>query len=371
MSSSSLREVDRFLIPTEDKRAIRFFLDHLFIPHNRREWLWSHLLRWSIDIGDIGNIGGGRSLFRKSPRGGSDALPADDIPEPLHRDLAGVLEAENTSWILLRDYPRSSRKNRLVFFFRAEERQPFAVLKLGGSRPGNSLVREWKALRYLHRRLPQELVATIPAPLAFARRAGSEALLLGFVSGRSLDAEIARRPASPRTVTSHFESAATWLACFHITTRSERVLALDEPRVRLSLSASHGDFWARNVLAHYRHRAMGGPRLEVSGIVDWERFSPEAPPYEDLFHFTLTYALNYPWTPHSKEEPANAFRLAFLEETPLAKAIHWGLSTYCDLTGVPFEVLKALFARYLRRAPWNALGLPPDSARMPAFGESC
>lgn len=356
--------VDRFVVPVRDRRAVRFLLHHLFLPHNHREWIWSYLLRhgqW---------LGAGESLFGAFGRLDSGPPVAVDLARWMPPELAPSFDAEEISWILLRDYP-GSRARKLVFFlFRRQEREPFAVLKVGRRASRRSLRSEWNALRYLHRRLPGELAATVPTPLGFRRRDEADALLTSFVAGRTLDSELARRPAAERTLASQFESAATWLACFHITTRGDRVLTLEDPKVRLPLSASHGDFWTRNILARHRGPAVGGPKLEVSGVVDWEHFSSEAPPHEDLFHFALTYALNYPWSPYRKKSPSDAFRLGLVESTPVSRSIRAGLASYCDLTGLPFESLKPLLARHLSSPAGARYGLSADVAA-DALGEPC
>ena len=89
--------------------------------------------------------------------------------------------------------------------------------------------------------------------------------------------------------------------------------------------------------------------LDISGVVDWEHFSTEAAPFTDLFHFALTYGLYYPWTPYRKTAPDEAFRLAFQEESPVSEAISMAFSVYCDLTGIPMEMLRPLFHFFLLR----------------------
>jgi hypothetical protein len=89
--------------------------------------------------------------------------------------------------------------------------------------------------------------------------------------------------------------------------------------------------------------------LEISGVVDWEHFSSEGASFTDLFHFALTYGLDYPWAPYQKNSPEEAFRLAFLELSPVSETIRSAFSVYCDLTGTPREVLRPLFHFFLLR----------------------
>jgi Ser/Thr protein kinase RdoA (MazF antagonist) len=169
-----------------------------------------------------------------------------------------------------------------------------------------------------------------------------------------------------------------WLACFHMMTQStnrkvdfelgkaavlealsttpERIDLEDarflmEPLrqryLRIPLTACHGDFGSWNLLVRRRRRSMGGPMLDISGVVDWEDFSADANPVDDLFHYAVTYGLDYPWIPYRKRSPEEAFRLAFLEESPVSRAIRTSFSVYCDLTGIPVDALRPLFHFFL------------------------
>ena len=74
--------------------------------------------------------------------------------------------------------------------------------------------------------------------------------------------------------------------------------------------ASHGDFWAQNLLMN-----DGG---EV-GVVDWERFDAVGSPFEDIFHFPLTYGLNFRWRRGATKE--EKFRKTFLERNRVSTAV--------------------------------------------------
>jgi len=402
-----MAEVDRFLIPEKDKAVTRFFLVHLFIPHSHRDRFRSALLRNSIAWVDGNRFFGRRWLIQFPasdkppvlyPRGPScdeasdsftatgDTFSLSPTLEALSRirreilpDLLGS-EAEALRWILRRDHPSSKRQRLVPFLLRDGEPGPFAVLKLQSAPAGPGLEREWNALQYLRTRLPEELLSTLPRPLHYTRLGPMEVLLKSCLPGRSMDVEIGRRPVSRGTLGRHMIDGAVWLACFHMTTRSrerrvdfERETApvmkaltsmaegidpkgdrfwiepLTSRTTRIPLCACHGDFGAWNLLVRRRSRSMGGPMLDISGVVDWEHFSTEAAPFTDLFHFALTYGLDYPWTPYQKSAPEEAFRLAFQEVSPVSEAIRSAFSVYCDLTGTPREALRPLFHCFLLR----------------------
>lgn len=403
-----MAEVDRFLIPEEDKAVIKFFLDHLFKPHSHRERFRSALLRngvvgvavkrffrrrWLIQFPD-GNEP--PVLHPRSPSyhdvcdshivEGANAFLLSSAVEALSRTRQELLpallgsEAEELRWILRRDHPTSKRQRLTAFLLRDGEPVPFAVLKLQSTVARPSLEREWNALQYLRSRLPEELLSALPRPLHYTRLGQMEALLQSCLPGRSMDVEMGQRPVSRATLDRHMVDGTVWLACFHMTTRTrgrsvdfERGTApvlraltsmadgidlgrerfwvepLSGRYLRIPLSACHGDFGGWNLLMQRRWRSMGGPILDISGVVDWEHFSTEAAPFDDLFHFALTYALDYPWTPYRRRSPEEAFRLAFLEESPVSETIRSAFSIYCDLTGIPMEALRPLFHFFLLR----------------------
>lgn len=108
----------------------------------------------------------------------------------------------------------------------------------------------------------------------------------------------------------------------------------------LPLAASHGDFWARNLLLDGAGR--------VSGVVDWEEASQQpGPPFVDLFHFALSYGLNALWSSYRRSPPDRAFRRTFLEDNPVSRAVRAMLRSYCSETGLRHELLTPLFRFYL------------------------
>jgi aminoglycoside phosphotransferase (APT) family kinase protein len=179
-----------------------------------------------------------------------------------------------------------------------------------------------------------------------------------------------------RRVGTHLRAAGLWLARFHQATRHParrfRFGPEDRSRVRrmaettgqgvpawhrelselldhdpLPLAAGHGDFWARNLLLAGRR---GGTAPELpAGVVDWEHFRSAAPPFEDLFHFAVTYGANYPWRRYRRLPFREAFRHTFFRENRLALAVRRYVRGYGRRTGSSPRLLDRLFRLYVAR----------------------
>jgi hypothetical protein len=246
-------------------------------------------------------------------------------------------------------------RDRLVaFVFGDGDRRPLAVVKMrriGGA--GESLRAEWEALRR-SAALPPPLAATVPRPLAMREWEDSEVLVLTWLPGRSARVEMHSALRPERQLRRHFEDAARWLGRFHAATRSTAVDADGWP-----LSAAHGDFWAHNLL---------WSRGRLAAVVDWEHFRAEAPVHDDLFHFPLTYGVNFSGARRPALAPEEAFRRTFLADGPLCRAVALYLRAYCEETGLPATALPARFAAHFATRPSrpSALwGLLVEGARGP------
>ena len=389
-------EVDRFLVPTDAPPVIDYFLDHLFVAHNVRERLARPLHR----------LTGGRFLFHRAATPNSGLVGVAELGHGLEDEqgvLAELFEAEGRAllrhasidptndgrWIVLRDYPTSSRQRLVLFLFDQRRRGLTAVLKLGLTSQTNRP--EHEAIQAVRGRLPQPLRASVPEPLGFARASGFEALLLSGLPGRSAYVELHARFAPRRFVASHLQQAAVWLARFHEATRShtgvfepERsrsalLRALTEQEMEagdsgwmdslcesccrspLPLASAHGDFWARNVLVDVNPPNTSDEGLP--GVVDWEHFQEEAPPFEDLFHFPLTYGLNYPWSRYSRTSPGTAFSQTFLEDNHVSREVRRYFHRYCALGGLDPQLLGPLFRLYLLGRAASAYRTQADGSR--------
>jgi hypothetical protein len=289
----TLAQIDRFVFPAGDPDIASFLFERLFAPHNLRE-----RLRRSA----------GLAVRTAKP------LPEEGPVRETVETALSDLDLAPCRWLLVEDYSGNGRDRLVVFLFKEGAASPTAVLKLG-----RSLRREAEALEFLADRLPADLRESVPHLLDWQ----DQALLMSPVSGVSAYVEMQGLLAPGRAVDRHFDAAADWLFRFHRAT-----------------GASHGDFWARNLLV--------GP----TAVVDWEHFTKEAPIDADLFHFPLTYGLNYPWERWRRLPPGEAFRRTFLEDNRVSRAVR----RYLDRFGEP-AALRQRFESWLGESEFrNLLG---------------
>lgn len=69
----------------------------------------------------------------------------------------------------------------------------------------------------------------------------------------------------------------------------------------------------------------------------------------DLFHYAVTYGLNYPWVRYRRIDPMQALERTFVDDNDLSREIRRYLGFYCEGTGVNLEALGSLFRLYLLR----------------------
>lgn len=397
-----LAVVDRFVVTRAEAGAVRYLAEQLAVAHGRRERLRHSLAR------TLGVAGSRRWLL--------ESVSPGDLPQRFHEPLrrldlclgpAGEALFAGppfdgrppAGFVLLVDYATHPRGQAVVFLFAAGGHEPRAVLKLrpGGDSGVTGAVAEGGATTPLAREatvldrlqvLPGELAATVPRRRGFQRLpdpvTGGEvqALLTSCLPGRSAYVELSRGviPGSGRAW--HLELAARWLGRFHRATRGSGVWSPPSPddpvldpardpaghppdwfhrlvtaaeRVPLTLSAGHGDFWARNLLVPPKDSGR-----ELPGVVDWEGYRPEAPPFEDLFHFPWTYASVGPWgrrgvRPASARGSHRAFQDAFLgrgdgrgaRSRDLFRPLRRYFEIYVAETGLPWDRLDPLFRLFL------------------------
>ncbi|MFP3942153.1 MAG: phosphotransferase family protein, partial [Thermoanaerobaculia bacterium] len=265
-------------------------------------------------------------------------------------------------------------------------------------------------------RLPSPMPGGTPKGAGQAP-AGWELLVLSALPGRSAYVELQGSFVPSRRAPGHLEAAVRWLEGFQqATARSgarwplppweeldpgpvEEAAAggrrrdwhrrLEERLAAFPLApvAVHGDFWARNLLAGRRTgigagsgpvtdpdtggRGTGGLR-RLPGVVDWEHFRPDGPPFQDLFTFTTTYALSFPWGGRRRPAP-EALERAFLRESSLSRALRDAFRRYARAMGVDGETLEGLFRVFLlERVRRGAGGAVPGApgARGEAPGPS-
>jgi hypothetical protein len=232
--------------------------------------------------------------------------------------------------------------------------------------------------------LPEDLAASLPQPGILQRLEGWQVLPLSMVEGRPAYVEMQASWQPRRAAARHLQCAVQWLVRFQRETGSERAFlvrpdeqeslmrwaerleeaGIEQPsefesllaRCRQSpihLCAGHGDFWARNLLVPDERRQPGRPRLP--GIIDWESYRAQQEPFVDLFHFAVTYGLNYPWVRYSRIDPLKALHQTFIDDNHLSREIRRYFVCYCEGMGVDPDALRSLFRLYL-------LGLSTEGA---------
>lgn len=316
----TLARIDRFVLPADEPAIASYLFERLLAPHSLRERLRRSAL---VSVPSLAPRLPLRSLNGQEP-----AL--EMVEAALGALLGGTpLAGRSARWLLVEDYAGSGRERLVLFLFAAREKSPAAVVKLRRAGAGNPLQREAEALRFLAERLPEDLRLSVPRAIAWREVSAIEALAMSALPGVSAYVEMQGLLAPGRAVRRHFAAAAEWLARFHAAT-----------------SAAHGDFWARNLLVGPDGRAA---------VVDWEYFREDAPPYEDLFHFPLTYGLNYPWERWRRLPPDEAFRRTFLEDNRVSRAVASYLARYANAAGVDPASLRRLFGAYLETRPESGL----------------
>ncbi|HEV2863852.1 MAG TPA: hypothetical protein VGX48_22845 [Pyrinomonadaceae bacterium] len=373
---------DRFKIPLDHPSALRFYLDNLFVPHSRREMLWAAVARASARAGRaalplLGVAAADRLKGKGAAPAGGQGAATDALVESLGARLkeAGLAPVGAASAITLDDYRHSEREKMVVFLFGRGERAPSVVAKVSGSAEhAAALAREHEALRALHARLGEELRATLPAPLATVEEGGLKAFAEGYVPGRSMYFEMRNAWLPRRRADLHFRLARRWLERFQKETTSDEsalgagrireVIARplkeyqracspsnDEKRFvaevlrkahalrgeRVPVVARQGDFWARNLMV----------KGDALAVLDWENYAEAADPFSDLFLFTTSYGLSYPWRVGRWAEPAVAFRATYLRGGWMSRLVRRHLFGYCASMGLSRKLLEVFFPAFL------------------------
>jgi hypothetical protein len=251
------------------------------------------------------------------------APPADALTSLLFTTIAHEprLAPADLRKVVRDGVDQDGRRRLLAFLFEGNAALPFAIAKAQEDLVNGSLRTEAESLDAVRPRLPEDLRATVPELLALHADTRGEVLAISGLPGRSawFDLRSSLRPF--RHAERHLRGAAQWLAAFHAAT-----------------GAAHGDFWPGNVL-------LEGNR--VIGVVDWEHYRPQASPYVDLFHFALTYGLNFPWKYYRYAAPEQAFAATFVEDNPVSRAVRAYLGDYASATRTPLARIDDAFREFL------------------------
>lgn len=337
---SAVGEIGRFLVPLDAPAALQWFRRNLYFPRNGRARVFNALGHVPLRRVDPARALTDSALLRELMR---------DQPE-----LAGrAIDA--TDWILLRDYDDKARERVIAFLFDRGAGEPFAVVKAQKTVPGGeaNVRHEGEAVEQMRALLPPRMRHTVPVVLRLDVDRRGELLATSVLPGRSGSVEVQSSLLPHRHVEQHFDRAARWLAEFHTATRTNAELEIGGKR--LSMSACHGDFWIRNVL--YSE--------DTIGVVDWEQFTPSAPPFVDLFHFAIGYGLSYPWHGYRRADHETWFRRTFVERNRVSRAAHASFVTYCTLTGIDPKLLGPAFREFVETRGCMGTQGAPGSREFP------
>jgi hypothetical protein len=397
LSSARLVRVGRYVVPLSDEGVVRHFLGHHLVAHDVRERLCGAAARLSLALG-LASAARGLVHVGYRPRGA--ATPWSTV---IQDELSAAFQALDLPDAGVRMYlpavdPRGGLgASGLVFGF-GETGTPGPVAVLKVRRPGTGrlgLSREWQALCTLRRTLPEPLRDVVPQPIRYHEVEGLELLSMTCLPGRPVYLELHNRLISSRRVPVHMAAAVSWIIALHEATanpedRVEEGNGLPDPGVLaeaaschpgraeqgqplddwyeelleelwaspLARTASHGDYWARNLLLD---------EGRVRGVVDWEHHHPGGVPTTDLFHFLLTYGLAYRWTPFRRTPALVAFRRTFIEVNPISRGVRGALEMYARARRVPLARLGRLFLLHLltRGAQCTASGVEQGPDPLP------
>jgi len=111
----------------------------------------------------------------------------------------------------------------------------------------------------------------------------------------------------------------------------------DFHQIQIPLVGCHGDFHPGNILL--------GP--DTIGIIDWEDFTFDAFPFNDLFNFIILYARQNPWTGWKETKKSNSFKYAFLENTRFSRLISTYVQAGFEAVGLPSQFKHFFFSSFL------------------------
>jgi hypothetical protein len=107
--------------------------------------------------------------------------------------------------------------------------------------------------------------------------------------------------------------------------------------LRMPRCGRHGDYWPGNFYLSPRG----------TGVIDWEAFTHPDTLFHDIFFFTTTYALFYPWHGWGSCSPEEAFGLGFIERNWLSAIIRETLERFFLKLNIPSRAMYLLFNLFL------------------------
>lgn len=252
-----------------------------------------------------------------------DHLDSVWLPQlSLNKPLSAIKAAGSTG--------QARKINFLVFEYQATA--PRFLLKLVRDQTyQNQLADEFDKLKYLYAFKP--LQPTIPRPLGLFKYRENLVMVEECLPGISLENLLLRGKHHTQTdVATDLRNVQAWLIAFLHETRAGTTIfrgqieikeRLDLLSVSLSeqamaqmfsladraqglslpLTARHGDFWPGNMLVSE----------SKIGIIDWETLTRSSWPFDDLFFFTVMYALRHRQGIWPEKKQSALFELAFMK----------------------------------------------------------
>ncbi len=379
------RWIQWYEIPLSSPAASRFYFEHLVLPLSLSEILWTTLARnWpkfgrAIMLAYGQKNGHMRWPLLKEGITNASAPEKQFLDQEIQQYVCSTeLEPVGSlSLLKLSNNENLRRRQTVAFLFDASSSAPRAVAKFSADpRQQAVLKHEYESLEYLTRIFGCEKSEYLPRPLAFFEASPWTVLLESCLPGCTAYFEMRNSWNPLRHIPKHFRLALEWLIVFQRTGGIQEIrmnhsvmrdyivqplqkfaeqtnLSLTESQViekttklalhllgeKMILAAHHGDFWTGNLVIHNN----------FAGVIDWEHFEAKALPFDDLFLFTTTYGLNFPWKLAHWAAPETAFRGTYLQATEIAHCVRDFLLNYCRSMELSTSLLEVFFPVFLAK----------------------
>jgi len=254
--------------------------------------------------------------------------------------------------------------------FNGTKDHPLVILKVGRSADyKEKLIREFESLKDISS--VRALQNSVPSALGLFRFGENFVLAESFLPGVSLSVFLRRHQRiKEEQVNQDLINVLNWLTFMQQNTTSGKTVRLNERLVatlkrarknsmelpssfvgflestaetfrqlEIPLTGRHGDFWPGNLLID----------VDRIHVIDWEIFRRDKLPFDDLFHFVITYAQTYPWDSWRWSPKTEGFRKAFLEHNWFSGAVRKCVVDYLQHFQLPSEVTVLLLSEFLIR----------------------
>lgn len=410
-----------FLLRPGDREAARYFVRRIAFAYRTGGGPRARVRRARVRVRQACNraaLAAPPTLALRAAPGRLVALPGASAPRRL---VDGVVDLVCSSWdglelpgrpparlgALVVGHRRPTTGTVAVLLFRPGDRAPAVVAKLpryGASAP--ALEREAHALDGVRAVVRGPVRHALPRPLGLHDVDGIQVLLQTGVPGRHLVAETASGRLRPARVAAQLDLVLSWWLALQGASR--RLVVVDEALIAarlealvaaglaalggdpavaglldrvlerarglvgtpLPLVASHGDYWAGNVLVEAG---------EVCGVVDWERAAVDDLPIWDpvkavgsaAYHLDRYRSLPRRgagalpgwgdlgrWAGSAEPQFATGFRAAFVQASWLADSARQALAGAFRQAGIPLAWLPVAVPLYLVRQVVQATDSP-------------